>query len=341
MLLNKILGDFLTISPSEMEILSELDCKKFGHLKLNDESNLRKKKIALKAVAFLEHALSAHQEAKRRQQQRSRKRKLSGNPDSKDSSSAGPKPIDPSIYKKLGHLHLLLENYNKSLSAYEKYSSLVNPKKVNNDVDFLYGRGLIYFHFGAYHLAVRTLQQVIYMDPSYQRASDIHVRLGLMRKMMKNYATSLKHFNMALRIPNPCSFSKDEIRFHVAHLHEVEGKSSKALELYNELLQSGAKLSNTIKAEIHRQIGWMYYSLESFGDKQTRIPVAIQHLQKSMELDSKSGQCLYLLGRCFASIGKVHDAFVAYRNSVDKSESNADTWCSIGVLYQQQKRPAR
>ena len=64
----------------------------------------------------------------------------------------------------------------------------------------------------------------------------------------------------------------------------------------------------------------MYYSLESFGDKQTRIPIAIQHLQKSMELDSKSGQCLYLLGRCFASIGKVHEAFVAYRTSVDKSE---------------------
>ena len=38
-------------------------------------------------------------------------------------------------------------------------------------------------------------------------------------------------------------------------------------------------------------------------------------------------------------MGKVHEAFVAYRNSVDKSESNADTWCSIGVLYQQQAQP--
>jgi len=26
----------------------------------------------------------------------------------------------------------------------------------------------------------------------------------------------------------------------------------------------------------------------------------------------------------------VHDAFIAYRNSVEKSEGNADTWCSIG-----------
>ena len=35
----------------------------------------------------------------------------------------------------------------------------------------------------------------------------------------------------------------------------------------------------------------------------------------------------------FAGLGKVHEAFVAYRNSVDKSESNADTWCSIGKVY--------
>ena len=28
-----------------------------------------------------------------------------------------------------------------------------------------------------------------------------------------------------------------------------------------------------------------------------------------------------------------------FRNSVEKSEGNADTWCSIGVLYQQQNQP--
>ena len=42
---------------------------------------------------------------------------------------------------------------------------------------------------------------------------------------------------------------------------------------------------------------------------------------------------IYLLGRCYAGLGKVHDAFVNYRNSVDKSESNADTWCSIGKVF--------
>jgi histone demethylase len=30
---------------------------------------------------------------------------------------------------------------------------------------------------------------------------------------------------------------------------------------------------------------------------------------------------------------------MSYRHSIDKSEASADTWCSIGVLYQQQNQP--
>lgn len=40
--------------------------------------------------------------------------------------------------------------------------------------------------------------------------------------------------------------------------------------------------------------------------------------------------CLLLLSRCYSSIGKVQDAFISYRQSIDKSEASADTWCSIG-----------
>jgi histone demethylase len=74
----------------------------------------------------------------------------------------------------------------------------------------------------------------------------------------------------------------------------------------------------------------MYHTIDVLGEKAQREPAAIQCLQKALDFDPRSGQSLYLLGRCFASVGKVHDAFLAYRNSVDKSEGNADTWCSIG-----------
>lgn len=74
----------------------------------------------------------------------------------------------------------------------------------------------------------------------------------------------------------------------------------------------------------------MHHCVESLGERNQRELQAIQYLQQAIEADHKSGQSLYLLGRCYASIGKVHEAFLAYRNSVDKTEGNADTWCSIG-----------
>ena len=80
-------------------------------------------------------------------------------------------------------------------------------------------------------------------------------------------------------------------------------------------------------------LGWMHHCIESLGERNQRELQAIQYLQQAIEADAKSGQSLYLLGRCYASIGKVHEAFLAYRNSVDKTEGNADTWCSIGYEY--------
>lgn len=82
--------------------------------------------------------------------------------------------------------------------------------------------------------------------------------------------------------------------------------------------------------------GWMYHCVETLGEKSSRESLAIHCLQKSIDADPKSGQSLYLLGRCYASVGKVHDAFIAYRNSVEKSEGNADTWCSIGYVLSPQ-----
>lgn len=74
----------------------------------------------------------------------------------------------------------------------------------------------------------------------------------------------------------------------------------------------------------------MFHMNDSFGDLQQRESYAIQCLHKSIEADQTSGQSWYFLGRCFSAIGKVHDAFVSYRQSIDKSEASADTWCSIG-----------
>ncbi|XP_054107585.1 histone demethylase UTY isoform X5 [Callithrix jacchus] len=203
---------------------------------------------------------------------------------------------------------------------------------------FLYGLGLVYFYYNAFHWAIKAFQDVLYIDPSFCRAKEIHLRLGLMFKVNTDYRSSLKHFQLALIDCNPCTLSSAEIQFHIAHLHETQRKYHSAKEAYEQLLQT-ENLPAQVKATVLQQLGWMHHNMDLVGDKATKESYAIQYLQKSLEADPNSGQSWYFLGRCYSSIGKVQDAFISYRQSIDKSEASADTWCSIGVLYQQQNQP--
>ena len=321
----------VTLTTVELQVLSELDSTNFGFLRLNEDQHSRKKELVVKAIRYLERFIVQSREKERKAASEDK------NNNGKTKSNSSKFEVDPKLYCKIGHLHLLLEDYSKSLSAYQKYFGLC--KEYWKDPAFLYGLGLVYFHFNSFVWAKRAFQQVLYADSGFSRANEVHIRLGLIAKIENEFDTSLKHFKMAQVDVSPCSFSELEMRFHLAHLHEVTGDSAHAKAAYEQLLNDSQNLPQSLRADIYRQLGWMYHSVESLGEKSQRMQLAIQHLQKSIECDPKSVQSLYLLGRCYASIGKVHEAFIAYRNSVDKSESNADTWCSIGVLYQQQNQP--
>lgn len=314
----------VTLTLGDLQVLSDLDSKQFGFLQLGEEVNARKKAIVLKAINYLERVIVRTRERARNKE---------------DERKNG--DVDPKIYSKLGHLHLLLEDYSKALSAYQKYMRMTSKSSKKVDQCLLYGLGLVYFHFNAFVLAKRAFHDLLYLYPAFDRANEVHLRLGVMAKICGDYEISLKHLKSALSdLSAPCSFTQYEIKFHIAHVHEVRGDSHRAKELYEELLKE-TEISNNLKADVYRQLGWMFHSVEGLGERTGRLHTAIQYLQRSNECSTKKnhGQTLYLLGRCFSGLGKVHEAFVAYRTSVDKSESNADTWCSIGVLYQQQAQP--
>ncbi|XP_048265444.1 histone demethylase UTY isoform X1 [Bombus terrestris] len=329
--------DDINLTPQELQILSELDSRQFGFLKLNSPEQTKKKALVVRAIKYLERMLVQAQAEKQRRKADSTKM----NPDElKDDDEDKGISIDPKTYCKLGHFHLLLEDYSKAMSAYQKFYSLKGDYW--KDASFLYGQGLVYYHFNAFQWAVKAFQQVLWVEPGFPRACEVHLRLGLMLKVHADFDAALKHLTLALiDATTPASFSKLEIKFHIAHLYEVQGKYRLAKEHYEALLKEKT-LPSHLKADICRQLGWMYHVVDCtvLGiTRQQKQAIAIHCLQKSIEAEPKSGQSLYLLGRCLAASGKVHDAFIAYRNSVEKSEGNADTWCSIGVLYQQQNQP--
>ncbi|MXQ95131.1 hypothetical protein E5288_WYG018541 [Bos mutus] len=265
----------LSLTAEEREELSGLDSLLFGFLNLH-EDGAKTETLLLKAVCCYE-SLILKAEGK----------------------------VESEFFCQLGHFNLLLEDYPKALSAYQRYYSLQSDYwkvciHLNANFVFLFwGKSLTILMLsrkcGKRERAIKAFQEVLYVEPSFCRAKEIHLRLGLMFKVNTDYESSLKHFQLALIDSNPCTLSSVE--------------------------------------------RWMHHNVDLLGDQATKESCAIQYLQKSLEADPNSGQSWYFLGRCYSSIGKVQDAFISYRQSIDKSEASADTWCSIGVLYQQQNQP--
>lgn len=75
--------------------------RQFGFLKLNSPEQAKKKALVLKAVKYLERMLIQAQEEKEK--------------DDIDSINGKETNIDPKTYCKLGHFHLLLEDYSKGI----------------------------------------------------------------------------------------------------------------------------------------------------------------------------------------------------------------------------------
>ena len=58
--------------------------------------------------------------------------------------------------------------------------------------------------------AIKAFQQLLYIDPVYCRANEVHLRLGLIFKVTGELESSLKHFQLTLIDSAPCSLSQHE-----------------------------------------------------------------------------------------------------------------------------------
>lgn len=142
--------DDINLTPQELQILSELDSRQFGFLKLNSPEQTKKKALVVRAIKYLERMLVQAQAENQRRKADSTKM----NPDElKDDDEDKGISIDPKTYCKLGHFHLLLEDYSKAMSAYQKFYSLKGDYW--KDASFLYGQGLVYYHFNAFQWLTR------------------------------------------------------------------------------------------------------------------------------------------------------------------------------------------
>uniref|UniRef100_A0A8B9Q9A2 [histone H3]-trimethyl-L-lysine(27) demethylase n=1 Tax=Apteryx owenii TaxID=8824 RepID=A0A8B9Q9A2_APTOW len=301
--------DFASLTAEEREALSGLDSRLFGFLRLH-EDGARTKALLLKAVRCYE-SLILKAEGK----------------------------VESDFFCQLGHFNLLLEDYPKGKIIWLAYLGFKQCFFSLQNAAFLYGLGLVYFHYNAFQWAIKAFQEALYVDPSFCRAKEIHLRLGLMFKVNTDYESSLKHFQLALIDCNPCTLSNAEIQFHIAHLYEIQRKYHSAKEAYEQLLQI-ENLPAQVKATVLQQLGWMHHTVDQLGDKTTKESYAIQYLQKSLEADPNSGQSWYFLGSVlYQQQNQPMDALQAYICAVQLDHGHAAAWMDLGTLYESCNQP--
>uniref|UniRef100_A0A674I226 [histone H3]-trimethyl-L-lysine(27) demethylase n=1 Tax=Terrapene triunguis TaxID=2587831 RepID=A0A674I226_9SAUR len=295
--------DFASLTAEERAALSGLDSRVFGFLRLH-EDGARTKALLLKAVRCYE-SLILKAEGK----------------------------VESDFFCQLGHFNLLLEDYPKGkfthLSFKQCFFALQNAA-------FLYGLGLVYFQYNAFQWAIKAFQEVLYVDPSFCRAKEIHLRLGLMFKVNTDYESSLK---VGFKILKFCLAIIANFIFHIAHLYEIQRKYHSAKEAYEQLLQT-ENLPVQVKATVLQQLGWMHHTVDQLGDKATKESYAIQYLQKSLEADPNSGQSWYFLGSVlYQQQNQPMDALQAYICAVQLDHGHAAAWMDLGTLYESCNQP--
>uniref|UniRef100_A0A8R1DX49 JmjC domain-containing protein n=2 Tax=Caenorhabditis japonica TaxID=281687 RepID=A0A8R1DX49_CAEJA len=253
---------------------------------------------------------------------------------------------------------LMANDWTGALEIYQNVLAY-DPDLFARDPNMYYGLGLVYLHFKQWKLAIEAFQRLLYSFPTGKIALEAKVRLGVCYMEVEDYPRCLNLFTTAVTDFEDSRFMpKFIIRYNIALSHENSDEIERAESEYQKLL---ADIENwlkpgimdeytyeqmrKVKGAIYRQLGWISYrrSYKSETDRSEHLQKASKNLIIAQEHDPKDGQSYYYLGRVYgeseASTFKAHEAFVNYRQSIDKAEQNADTWCSIGALYQRQNQP--
>lgn len=119
--------------------------RQFGFLKLNSPEQTKKKALVVRAIKYLERMLIQAQAEKQRLKADSIKESSEKSKENKDEDNGI--SIDPKTYCKLGHFHLLLEDYNKGIASYmyNKIFLIILNQTIYNINLFIYNINLFFY----------------------------------------------------------------------------------------------------------------------------------------------------------------------------------------------------
>uniref|UniRef100_A0A8C9KYV5 [histone H3]-trimethyl-L-lysine(27) demethylase n=1 Tax=Panthera tigris altaica TaxID=74533 RepID=A0A8C9KYV5_PANTA len=193
---------------------------------------------------------------------------------------------------------------------------------------FLYGLGLVYFYYNAFHWAIKAFQEVLYVDPSFCRAKEIHLRLGLMFKVNTDYESSLKVGSLVESWVNAYNLLIIGWMHHnVDLLGDKATKESYAIQY----------LQKSLEADPNSGQSWYFLGrcYSSIG----KVQDAFISYRQSIDKSEASADTWCSIGVLYQQQNQPMDALQAYICAVQLDHGHAAAWMDLGTLYESCNQP--
>lgn len=268
------------------------------------------------------------------------------------------------------HCVLLANDWTGALEIYQK-ALAYDPDMFQRDAYMYFGIGVIYLHFKQFPEAIESFSRLLYCHPTGRVALESKVRLAACYLELEDYHRCINLLHLAGNDIEESQFMpRLVIKYNIGLCHENLEELDEAMSEYKKCQSDieiyekshGTNIDDKsrqqlveLKAGVLRQIGWVSYR-RTYIEEQNKVDLlkeALKNLNLSHELNPVDGKNFYYLGRVYGEQESMisasninqennevaHAAFVNYRQSIDKCEQNADTWCSIGALYLRKNQP--
>lgn len=119
----------------------------------------------------------------------------------------------------------MVENLQDAYTFYQQaLYHLPNPKEPK----LWYGIGILYDRYGYKEYAEEVFSEVMRISPDFEKANEIHYRLGIIYKQQQRFAKSLDCFRQIVNDP-PSPLTEQDIWYQIGHSHEEQKEVGVAL----------------------------------------------------------------------------------------------------------------
>uniref|UniRef100_A0A8C2TK87 [histone H3]-trimethyl-L-lysine(27) demethylase n=1 Tax=Coturnix japonica TaxID=93934 RepID=A0A8C2TK87_COTJA len=293
--------DFASLTAEEREALSGLDSRLFGFLRLH-EDGARTKALLLKAVRCYE-SLILKAEGK----------------------------VESDFFCQLGHFNLLLEDYPKALSAYQRYYSLQSDYWKN--AAFLYGLGLVYFHYNKWKiLSLRQMLKFTLIDCNPCTLSNFHI--AHLYEIQRKYHSAKEAYEQLLQIENLPAQVKATVLQQLGWMHHTVDQLGDKATKESYAIQY---LQKSLEADPNSGQSWYFLGrcYSSIG----KVQDAFISYRQSIDKSEASADTWCSIGVLYQQQNQPMDALQAYICAVQLDHGHAAAWMDLGTLYESCNQP--